>query len=149
MSQPTRRKLPVPILAVTSDGCETPRRLDHRGRWVRGDVRCLQCGRLLGRLPGSICTSKGDLSCPVMTFLAYRPLLPVRPIVQYRVGSQYPCSVCNGSGVLEGVEELFTYDPGRAPGQMQDEATRRRGRPQGPISLRRSTTFEEALQQIA
>jgi hypothetical protein len=86
-----------------------------RGRrhdWVRGDVRCLMCGRLLGRLLGTArCRENGDRTAgqPV-AFLAYRPLDPEGHIIPFTPSLRFRCHVCGGAGALDEVDVFSTYD---------------------------------------
>lgn len=139
-----------PNTAVTAGLREPqPEHLVQRRRWVRGDVRCIQCARLLGRLLGSVRVSHVYESRRTITFLAYRPLLPVGPIEQYLLRSQYVCSVCHGSGALNEVEEFSTSDAGQAEIQIKEAAPRRPGRPPRPIAVQTITALQAALEQIA
>jgi hypothetical protein len=83
-----------------------------RRDWVRGDVRCLMCGRLLGRLLGTThVRANGDRTAGHPTaFVAYRPLDPVDRIVPFSSDLRFRCSVCGGAGALDEVEVLSTYD---------------------------------------
>jgi len=83
-----------------------------RRDWVRGDVRCLMCGRLLGRLLGTTrARENGDRTAGSPTaFLAYRPLDPVDRIVPFWPGLRFRCRVCGGAGALDDVDVLSTYD---------------------------------------
>jgi hypothetical protein len=84
----------------------------HRHDWVRGEVRCLMCGRLLGRLLGSAQPHEnGDRSAghPV-AFIAFRPLDPPGRIVPFTPGLRFRCSQCGGAGALDDVDVFSTYD---------------------------------------
>jgi hypothetical protein len=86
--------------------------LRSRHDWVRGEVRCLMCGRLLGRLLGSAQQHKnGDHSAgrPV-AFIAFRPLDPPGPIVPFTPRLRFKCTLCGGAGALDDVEVFSTYD---------------------------------------
>jgi hypothetical protein len=83
-----------------------------RRDWVRGDVRCLMCGRLLGRLLGTTrARENGDRTAghPV-AFVAYRALNPTERIVPFSPDLRFRCTVCGGAGALDEVEVLSTYD---------------------------------------
>ena len=89
-----------------------------RRDWVRGDVRCLMCGRMLGRLLGTTrVRENGDRTAGhPAAFLAYRPLDPVDRIVPYSPQLRFRCSACGGAGALDDIEVLSTYeDLPRAP----------------------------------
>jgi hypothetical protein len=83
-----------------------------RQDWVRAEVRCLMCGRLLGRLLGSAQKHEnGDRSAgyPV-AFLAFRPLDPPGPIVPFSARLRFRCALCGGAGVLDDTDVFSTYD---------------------------------------
>ena len=94
----------------------------QRRDWVRGEVRCLMCGRLLGRLLGTTrARENGDRTAgqPV-AFIAYRALEPNERIVPYTPDIRFRCRVCGGAGALDDVEVLSTYD--ELPPAGDDEA---------------------------
>jgi hypothetical protein len=98
-----------------------PRVANRKRRdWVRGDVRCLMCGRLLGRLLGTTrVRENGDRTAghPI-AFIAYRPLDPVGRIVPHHPNLRFRCRACGGAGALDEIEVLSTYDePAPAPDQ--------------------------------
>src|SRR5437870_4203690 len=82
----------------------TPRRF--RRDWVRADVRCLMCGRLLGRLLGvARRRENGDRTAGHPdAFIAYRPLDPTAPIVPYTPSLRFRCRACGGAGALDDIE---------------------------------------------
>ena len=83
-----------------------------RRDWVRGDIRCLMCGRLLGRLLGiSHLRENGDRTAgQPAAFIAYRPLDPVDRIVPYNPNLRFRCNACGGAGALDDIEVFSTYD---------------------------------------
>src|SRR5215471_2015185 len=92
-----------------------------RRDWVRGEVRCLMCGRLLGRLLGTTrARENGDHSAgqPV-AFIAYRPLNPVERIVPFAPSLRFRCSTCGGAGALDDIDVFSTYD--EVPGADDDD----------------------------
>jgi hypothetical protein len=94
------------------------RRLRHD--WVRGDVRCLMCGRLVGRLLGIARThNNGDRSAGhPLAFVAYRAVDPVKPIVPFTPGLRFRCYRCGGAGALDDIDVFSTFDD--APDDLQD-----------------------------
>ena len=64
-------------------------------------------------------------------------------------GSHYVCSVCHGTGALDGMEEFLTNDAGPAEIQIKAAAPRRPGRPPRPIPVQKTTALQAALEQIA
>jgi hypothetical protein len=84
----------------------------QRHDWVRGDVRCLMCGRLLGRLLGTT-RSNGTGDRPTghpVAFLAYRPVDPPQNILPYTPDLRFRCQTCGGAGALDDIDVLSTYD---------------------------------------
>jgi hypothetical protein len=83
-----------------------------RQDWVRGDVRCLMCGRLMGRLLGTThARANGDRTAGhPAAFLAYRPLDPLQRIVPYSPSLRFKCRACGGAGALDDIEVLSTYE---------------------------------------
>jgi hypothetical protein len=93
-------------------GFSTATSVRKRRDWVRGDVRCLMCGRLLGRLLGTTRVRENGVRTaghPV-AFVAYRPLNPTERIVPFSSDLRFRCRVCGGAGALDDVEVLSTYD---------------------------------------
>jgi hypothetical protein len=125
----------MPMLDTSGGPSDATFSGNHRIRhdWVRGDVRCLMCGRLLGRLLGTTrLYANGDRSAgqPV-AFLAYRPLDPVECIVPFTPGLRFRCRACGGAGALDDLELFSTYDD-TSPDETEAEIPpmpRRRGRP--------------------
>jgi hypothetical protein len=125
----------------------------RRRDWVRAEVRCLMCGRLLGRLLGAARPQdNGDRSAghPV-AFLAFRPLDPPGPIVPFAPGLRFRCCLCGGAGALDDIDVFSTYD--EAPADADDEegeyernrVRRRPGRPPRPVPRERSSGLHTAL----
>jgi hypothetical protein len=125
----------------------------RRHDWVRGEVRCLMCGRLLGRLLGAARPQdNGDRSAghPV-AFLAFRPLDPPGPIVPFAPGLRFRCCLCGGAGALDDIDVFSTYD--EAPADEEDEQREhegnrprgRPGRPPRPVPPNRSSGLHTAL----
>jgi len=132
--------------------------LRSRHDWVRGEVRCLMCGRLLGRLLGSAQQHEnGDHSAgrPV-AFIAFRPLDPTGPIVRFTPGLRFRCTLCGGAGALDNVEVFSTYDetydeaPPHHESEVEEHAEGRRprgrpGRPPRPFPPMTSSGLSTAL----
>jgi hypothetical protein len=121
------------------------RRLRHD--WVRGDVRCLMCGRLLGRLLGTTRSSDNGnrpTGHPV-AFLAYRPLDPVGRIVAFRPGLRFRCRLCGGVGALDEIDVFSTYEQISAQEAEDDPLPRPRGRPPRPFPTEQSDDFQTVL----
>ena len=146
-------------LMVMSEASAGPSRSSMHGvrrqrhDWVRAEVRCLMCGRLLGRLLGAARPQdNGDRSAghPV-AFLAFRPLDPPGPIVPFAPGLRFRCCLCGGAGALDDIDVFSTYD--EAPADAEDEereheqnrVRRRPGRPPRPVPPERSSGLHTAL----
>lgn len=84
----------------------------QRHDWVRRDVRCLMCGRLVGRLLGIPQTHKnGDRSAGhALAFVAYRAVDPTEPLVRFTPRLRFRCRQCGGTGALDEVDVFSTYD---------------------------------------
>jgi hypothetical protein len=126
-----------------------------RRDWVRCEVRCLMCGRLLGRLLGvAPVRTDGDRSAgdPV-AFVAFRPIDPPGPIVAYSPSLRFRCSACSGIGALDEIELFSTYDevaPADQAEAEEDEPVKRgRGRPVQPFEVKsRGTPLQVALAEL-
>src|SRR5260221_10579864 len=83
----------------------------HRHDWVRGDVRCLMCGRLLGRLLGATRSREdgGRTAGYPTAFFAYRPLDPEGRMVPFTRSMRFRCRVCGGAGALDDIDVFSTY----------------------------------------
>ena len=126
------------LLAALASTCEEaeppgPPRRDRRD-WVRGEVRCLMCARLVGRLLGSAYGRTGELARQdALSFFAYKSAEPDSIVVRYMPGMHLRCAKCGGAGALDDVEFFSTYD--EVPGSLEyDEPLRRGpGRPPRPF----------------
>ncbi len=99
-----------------------------RHDWVQAELRCLMCGRSLGRLVGPLPPSGGPLrpsAWGVRQFAAFSPADPGAPAVRLAGTEQFRCPTCSGGAVVDDVETFSTYDP-----VLDDEADQRprRGR---------------------
>jgi hypothetical protein len=109
----------------------------RRHDWVRGEVRCLMCGRLIGRLLGTARRREdGDRSAgqPV-AFLAFRPTNPTGPVVAYTPALRFRCHECGGAGALDSIDLFSTYDEIATQDVAEDAAPRGPGRPRRPLDL--------------
>jgi hypothetical protein len=70
------------------------------------------CGRLVGRLLGRLQTHKnGDRSAgQTRMFLAYRAVDPSEPLVRFTPRLRFRCRQCGGTGALDEIDVLSTYD---------------------------------------
>jgi hypothetical protein len=129
-----RRVIASNVLAIgfSCDGARTrrrTRRLKHD--WVRGEVHCLMCARLVGRLLGSLdgAPERRYSSLGTSTFFAYRAAAADAPVVAYRTGVALRCTSCGGAGTVDDVDFLSTYDEQPGAFDHDDILRRRRGRP--------------------
>ena len=107
-----------------------------RKDWVQADLRCLLCGRILGRLVGPLPSTEAgrrSLAGRPPNFAAFRPADPGTPTVRLLGGEQFRCTTCGGGVMLDEMETFSTYD------DVDDELEQRprRGRP--PKPWRRTT----------
>ena len=121
----------------------------QRHDWVRCEVHCLMCGRLLGRLLGVSRTtslehhSVGD----TVAFIAFRPIDPPGPVVAFTRPRPFTCDTCRGTGRVDEMELFSTYAEFST---VQDPAVKRsRGRPPRPFrKLQGSTPLQLALARL-
>src|SRR5919201_6602925 len=102
-----------------------------RKDWVQADLRCLLCGRVLGRLVGPLPSGKAgrrSLAGRPPNFAAFRPADTTNPAVRLLGGEQFRCTTCGGGVIADELETFSTYD------EIDDEldARPRRGRPPKP-----------------
>jgi hypothetical protein len=115
----------------------------HRNDWVRGEVRCLMCARLIGRLLGTRngATPMGDYRTDSLTFFAYRSADRKQPMVSFTPGMRFRCTTCGGAGALDDLDFFSTYDEQPLDSEYDDLAPRRPGRPRR-IEMSRSVAQE-------
>ena len=121
------------VLALTylSEEPQKPRLTRTRHDWVRGDVRCLMCDRLIGRLLGSrTCeSSAGRASGAAVSFFAYRSADTSHRVAAFRPGMGFRCTTCGGSGAVDDVEFFATYDEVPMSAEGDEPVKRGPGRP--------------------
>jgi|SRR5690348_11577475 len=113
----------------------------ERQDWVRCDVHCLMCGRLLSRLLGNRMTDQ------TISFVAVRPIDPPGPVVAWSAPRQFRCLTCSGMGIVDDMDVFSTC----AEVEAQDEPTVRTGagRPTRPFHpIARRTPLELALAKL-
>jgi hypothetical protein len=113
--------------------------------WIQADVRCLMCGRVLGRLVGPLpaeYSGQRSLVGRRPTFAAFRPVDPSAPAVRLSGGERFRCSTCGGGAIMDEVETFSTYD------DVDDELDERprRGRP--PKPWRRGTASPSWIEEL-
>jgi len=94
-----------------------------RFQWIEAEVRCLQCGRLIGRVSEPI----AGLS-PTVSFSAFAVFAPCNerePARYLNLGSRPRCSWCGGNAVLGELERFRINGEPKA-------IVQKRGRPGRP-----------------
>ena len=82
--------------------------LTGRKDWVQADLRCLMCGRVIGRLVGPLPT-EGDrraLAGRPPQFAAFRPANTNVPAVRLVGGEHFRCTTCGGTGAKPGTHAV-------------------------------------------
>jgi hypothetical protein len=97
-----------------------------RKDWVQADLRCLMCGRIIGRLVGPLAAGEPPKRTP--QFAAFRPADMRVPAVRLLGGEQFRCTTCGGAVIMDEVETFSTY----ADIDEEHEERPRRGRPPKP-----------------
>jgi DNA-directed RNA polymerase subunit N (RpoN/RPB10) len=109
-----------------------------RKDWVAADLRCLMCGRVIGRLVGPLPAgsdpTQRSLAGRAPHFAAFRPADGNVPAVRLSGGEQFRCTTCGGAVIMDELETFSTYS------DIDDEMEERprRGRP--PKPWRRTTS---------
>jgi DNA-directed RNA polymerase subunit N (RpoN/RPB10) len=102
-----------------------------RKDWVQADLRCLMCGRVIGRLVGPLPAgdpAKRSLAGRMLHFAAFRPADASNPAVRLMGGEQFRCTTCGGAVMMDELETFSTY----AEVDEDLEQRPRRGRPPKP-----------------
>ncbi len=112
---------------------EDSRNMAMAGRkdWVQADLRCLMCGRVIGRLVGPL--PAGDPAKRLLAgrppqFAAFRPADARVPAVRLVGGEQFRCTTCGGGVIMDELETFSTYAD--IDDDLEDRP--RRGRPPKP-----------------
>jgi hypothetical protein len=116
-----------------------------RKDWVQADLRCLMCGRIVGRLVGPLLA--GELAPRSATgsppqFAAFRPADSTQPAVRLVGGEHFRCTTCGGGVLMDELETFSTYE------DVEDdlEERPRRGRP--PKPWRRTHSSPDWLDEL-
>jgi DNA-directed RNA polymerase subunit N (RpoN/RPB10) len=109
-----------------------------RKDWVQSDLRCLMCGRVIGRLVGPLPAgdpAKRSLAGRLPQFAAFRPADARVPAVRLLGGEQFRCTTCGGAVIMDELETFSTY------AEIDEELDERprRGRPPKPWRRTEST----------
>ena len=109
-----------------------------RKDWVQADLRCLMCGRVLGRLVGALAA----VTAGKPRFAAFRPADAATPTVRLMGGENFRCQTCGGGVIMDELETFSTYE------DIDDELEQRprRGRP--PKPWRRTVTPTAWLDEL-
>ena len=104
--------------------------LTGRKDWVQADLRCLMCGRVIGRLVGPLPTEadRRALVGRPPQFAAFRPANTNVPAVRLVGGEHFRCTTCGGGVIMDELETFSTYE------DVDDDLDERprRGRPPKP-----------------
>jgi DNA-directed RNA polymerase subunit N (RpoN/RPB10) len=117
-----------------------------RKDWVQADLRCLMCGRVIGRLVGPAHASRqmaarGAGRWP--QFAAFRPADASIPAVRLIGDERFRCTTCGGVVIIDELERFSTY------ADIDDDALEnrpRRGRP--PKPWRRTPDAPDWLEEL-
>lgn len=100
-----------------------------RTDWLKADMRCLMCGRMLGQLVSPLRSANAATSTsePALQFTTFRPADSSAPPVRLIGGEQFRCTTCGGSVILDQQERFSIYAEVE---EVEDVDERpRRGRP--------------------
>jgi ribosomal protein S27E len=99
-------------LASPAEKLKKPSRIRQQPDWVRSEVRCLMCARLIGRPLGTRNRyPSGDRAFGVpISFFAYRSADTSQPVVAFTSRMRFRCTDCGGTGAVDDVEFFPTYD---------------------------------------
>jgi hypothetical protein len=104
--------------------------LAGRKDWVQADLRCLMCGRVIGRVVGAMPTDvdRRALAGRPLQFAAFRPANTSVPAIRLVGGERFSCTTCGGGAIMDELETFSTYE------DIDDELDERprRGRPPKP-----------------
>ena len=104
--------------------------LAGRKDWVQADLRCLMCGRVIGRVVGPLPTDtdRRALAGRQPQFAAFRPANTSVPAVRLIGGEHFRCPTCGGGVIMDELETFSTYE------DIDDDLDERprRGRPPKP-----------------
>ena len=107
-----------------------------RTDWLKADMRCLMCGRVLGQLvsplrPVQAATTAGDAA---RQFTTFRPADSSAPPVRLSGGEQFRRGTCGGSIIVDQQERFSIYAEVDEVEAVRERP--RRGRPPKPWRVR-------------
>ena len=98
----------------------------RRLEWVQAELRCLLCGRLLGRLAGAV---RGrSVAVDRSAFSVLRPADSSKPVRRLHGHERFRCDVCSGDAIVDAIEHFTTWEE-----LPQAPVAHRRGRPETPM----------------
>ncbi|HEY0581885.1 MAG TPA: hypothetical protein VGE94_06855 [Chloroflexota bacterium] len=102
-----------------------------RHDWIQADLRCLMCGRVIGRLVGPAPANDAErqaLKGRPPKFAAFRPADPSAAAIRLAGDEHFRCTTCGGGVMMDELETFSTY------ADIDDEldVRPRRGRPPKP-----------------
>jgi hypothetical protein len=116
-----------------------------RKDWVQADLRCLMCGRVVGRLVGPLPVgelARRSVAGAPPQFAAFRPADSAQPAIRLIGGEHFRCSICGGGVLMDELETFSTYED--IEDDLEDRP--RRGRP--PKPWRRAQTSSNWLDEL-
>jgi DNA-directed RNA polymerase subunit N (RpoN/RPB10) len=119
-----------------------------RKDWVQADLRCLMCGRVIGRLVGPVPAAKpavGPVAGRWPHFAAFRPADASEPAVRLVGDERFRCTTCGGGVIMDELERFSTYDQNDADDDLGERP--RRGRP--PKPWRRTPDSPDWLESLS
>ena len=101
-----------------------------RKDWVQADLRCLMCGRVVGRLVGPLAARDPTkrLVAGRQQFSAFCPADESVPAVRLSGSEHFHCTACGGAVIMDELETFSTYAD--IDDELEDRP--RRGRPPKP-----------------
>ena len=116
----------------------------HRTEWLKADLRCLMCGRVVGQLvsPRAVkaAASGAEFASHCTTF---RPADSSAPVIRLSGREQFHCATCGGSVILDQQEPFSIYAEVYEDGDGDEP--RGRGRPPKPWRRATSRQPDEAV----
>src|ERR671931_1734142 len=83
-----------------------------RRDWIQADLRCLMCGRVVGRLVGALPDSdaaRRAMAGKPPQFAAFRPADTSQPAIRLAGREHFRCTICGGGVIMDELETFSTY----------------------------------------